>query len=250
MIEGIYNSQKNSLETGSVGSLSNVADNLETQNALPAKNSDSNSYSISFSDEAWELLGSGKAKNEKDEESGKKERDLSGKEELSDEDKRKVEELKKIDKNVHVHEQAHLNAAGGYARGGANYDYVTGPDGKRYANAGHVNLDTGPEKEPEATIRKADIIRRAALAPADPSPSDRQIAADAVKMGQKAQTELARQRQEQSEKPEQVKKPEQPEKPEQAEKPHKSEISEDSAYRISASADGDVSVLSGGSTAA
>jgi len=244
MIEGIYNSQKDSLETGSVGSLPGVADNLNAQNVPPTqKGSDSNSYSLSFSDEAWELLGSGKAKNEKDEKSGQKERDLSGKEELSDEDKRKVDELKKIDRHVHVHEEAHLNAAGGYARGGANYDYVTGPDGKRYANAGHVNLDTSPEREPEATIRKADIIRRAALAPSDPSPSDRQIAADAVKMGQKAQTELARQRQEQSEKPEQA-------KPEPPEKPHKPDISEDSAYRISASADGDVSVLSGGSTAA
>ena len=245
MIEGIYNSQKDSLETGSVGSSLGVADNLSTQNAHPAqKGSDSNGYNLSFSDEAWELLGSSKAKDEKDEENGKKERDLSGKEELSEEDKRKVKELEKIDRHVHVHEEAHLNAAGGYARGGANYDYVTGPDGKRYANAGHVNLDTGPEREPEATIRKADIIRRAALAPADPSPSDRQIAADAVKMGQKAQTELARQRQEQSEKPEQVK------KPEQTEKPHKPDISEDLAYKISASADGDVSVLSGGSTTA
>jgi hypothetical protein len=239
MIEGIYNSPKSSPETGGVSSLSGVAEGLDTKNAQPAqKSSDSDSYSLSLSDEAWEILGSDKVKNEKGEEEGKKERDLSGKEELSDEDKRKVKELEKIDRNVHVHEEAHLNAAGGYARGGANYSYVTGPDGKRYANAGSVNLDTSPEKEPEATIRKADFIRRAALAPADPSPSDRQIAADAVKMEQKAQTELAKQRQEQ------------PEKLEQAEKPHESEISKNSAYSVSASADGDVSVMHDGSTAA
>ncbi|GBU25953.1 hypothetical protein R83H12_02622 [Fibrobacteria bacterium R8-3-H12] len=102
----------------------------------------------------------------------------------------KVEELK-IDKKVHVHEQAHLSAAGGYARGGANYDYVTGPDGNRYANSGHVNLDTGREKTPEATIIKANIIQKAALAPADPSPSDRQIAANAAKMAADAQKEIA-----------------------------------------------------------
>jgi hypothetical protein len=106
-----------------------------------------------------------------------------------------VEELNKVDKNVHVHEQAHLSAAGGYARGGANYEYTTGPDGKRYAVAGHVNLDTGPERTPEATIRKAEVIRRAALAPADPSSADRQIAADAAKMAQEAQREIAGQQQ-------------------------------------------------------
>ncbi len=238
MIEGIYNSQKDPSETGGVGFLSGTAGNLEAQNALPSqKGGNSNGYNLSFSDRAWEVLGLDKAKNEKGEENGKdekKERDLSGREELSDDDKRKVEELKKIDRKVHVHEEAHLNAAGGYARGCANYNYVTGPDGKRYANAGSVNLDTSPEKEPEATIRKAGVIRRAALAPADPSPSDRQIAADAVKMEQSAQMELARQMREQSQN-------------------QGSKIVEEAAgstYSISASADGDVATLSGGSTAA
>jgi len=209
MIEGIQNSQKSTLEPGSVSSLMGVTENLNAQNTpLPAqKDSDSKGYDLSFSELAWEVLGSGKTKDEKTErnERGEKvesdekaDRDLSGREKLSDEDQRKVEELKKIDQKVKTHEQAHLNAAGGYARGGANYNYVTGPDGKRYANAGHVNLDTGPEKDPEATIRKAGVIRRAALAPADPSPSDRQIAADAVKMEQKAQMELAQQRREQA----------------------------------------------------
>jgi len=129
--------------------------------------SENSAYNLSFSEEGWNAL-----------------------DKLSEEDQRKIEELEKIDKKVHVHEQAHLSAAGGYARGGANYDYVTGPDGKRYASAGHVNIDTSPEKTPEATIRKADIVRKAALAPADPSPSDRQIAADAEKMKAEAQKEL------------------------------------------------------------
>jgi len=134
-------------------------------------------YKLSLSDESW--------------------KSLDKKEELSEEDRRKVEELKRIDKKVHTHEQAHLSAAGGYARGGANYDYVTGPDGNRYANSGHVNLDTGKEKTPEATITKANIIQKAALAPADPSPADKQIAANAAKMAADAQQEIA-----QREKPE------------------------------------------------
>ena len=131
-------------------------------------------YKLSLSDENWKALGS-------------KNRD----EQLSEEDLRKVEELKKIDKRVHTHEQAHLSAAGGYARGGASYDYVTGPDGNKYANAGHVNLDTSREKTPEATIIKANIIQKAALAPADPSPADKQIAANAAKMAADAHQELA-----------------------------------------------------------
>jgi len=128
-------------------------------------------YKLSLSDENWKTLGK--------------------KQELSEEDQRKVEELKKIDKRVHTHEQAHLSAAGGYARGGASYDYVTGPDGNKYANAGHVNLDTSREKTPEATIIKANIIQKAALAPADPSPADKQIAANAAKMAADAHQELA-----------------------------------------------------------
>jgi len=140
-------------------------------------------YELSLSDEGWKALDKG-------EKNDKKERDISGREKLSEEDQRKVDELEKIDENVRTHEQAHLNAAGGYARGGASYDYVTGPDGKRYAKSGHVKIDTSPEKTPEATIRKADIVRKAALAPADPSPSDRQIAADAAEMKSKAQKEL------------------------------------------------------------
>jgi len=128
-------------------------------------------YKLSLSDEAWKSFGK--------------------KEDLSEEDERKVEELKKIDRKVHAHEQAHLSAAGGYARGGANYDYVTGPDGNRYANSGHVNIDTSKEKTPEATLRKANIVQKAALAPADPSPADKEIAANAAKMATEAQEEIA-----------------------------------------------------------
>jgi len=160
-------------------------DSSDSQNSSKAQEN-ADGYELSLSDEGWKALD----KDDKGYENEKKERDISGREKLSEEDQRKVDELEKIDKNVHVHEQAHLNAAGGYAKGGASYDYVTGPDGKRYANSGHVNIDTSPERTPEATIRKADIVRKAALAPADPSPSDRQIAADAAKMKLDAQKDL------------------------------------------------------------
>jgi hypothetical protein len=132
-----------------------------------------------------EVMGSQPA--EKDSSDNK---NSSTQKELTPDDQRKVEELKKIDQEVRTHEQAHLSAAGGYARGGAHYDYAAGPDGNRYAVAGHVNLDTGREASPEATIQKAQIVRKAALAPANPSSSDRQIAASMTQMATEARQEM------------------------------------------------------------
>jgi len=47
---------------------------------------------------------------------------------------------------------------------------------------------------PEATIRKAQVIYRAALAPAEPSPQDRSVASEAKQMEVEARRELAEQR--------------------------------------------------------
>jgi hypothetical protein len=168
MVDGILKNEN--LATVERGRRAALPEKCKLPNATKEE---SEAYKISLSDEAWKILGN------------------KDSDELSEEDQRKIEELKKIDKKVHTHEQAHLSAAGGYARGGASYDYVTGPDGNRYANAGHVNLDVSKEKTPEATIKKANVIQKAALAPADPSPSDRQIATDAAKMATEAQKELA-----------------------------------------------------------
>ncbi len=100
-------------------------------------------------------------------------------------------ELKAIDQRVHAHEMAHLAAAGGLARGGASYSFRTGPDGKRYAVAGEVNIDTRPIKDnPTATLAKARQIQRAALAPADPSAQDRAVAELASAMAAQAQQEI------------------------------------------------------------
>jgi hypothetical protein len=113
---------------------------------------------------------------------------------LSEEDQRKVQELKKIDANVKAHEAAHMSAGGGLVRGGASYDYQSGPDGQRYAVAGEVSIDTSPVKgDPQATLAKAQRIRQAALAPADPSSQDRSVAAQAGQMAAEASMELAKQ---------------------------------------------------------
>ncbi|WP_049824332.1 putative metalloprotease CJM1_0395 family protein [Desulfurivibrio alkaliphilus] len=110
--------------------------------------------------------------------------------ELSREEKLEVARLQQLDSQVKAHEMAHLAVAGPYARGGASFTYTTGPDGKKYAVGGEVSIDTSREPSPEATIRKMRIIRAAALAPADPSPQDRKVAAQADAAMTEARREL------------------------------------------------------------
>ncbi|MEM9366261.1 MAG: putative metalloprotease CJM1_0395 family protein [Planctomycetota bacterium] len=115
-------------------------------------------------------------------------------EELSPEQQEQVEKLAARDREVRAHEQAHLAAAGPYALGGPTYDFQKGPDGKNYAVGGEVQIDTSPvDGDPEATIRKAQVVRAAALAPAEPSAQDRRVAANASKMEQQAVAQLREQ---------------------------------------------------------
>ena len=107
-----------------------------------------------------------------------------------------VDELKARDREVRAHEQAHVAAAGSYARGGPAYTYQRGPDGQNYAVGGEVSIDTSAiEGDPEATIRKAQVVRAAALAPADPSAQDRAVAAAATQMEAQARQDLQEQQQ-------------------------------------------------------
>ena len=156
---------------------------------------------------------------------------------LTPEEQAVVAKLRQTDRQVRAHEQAHLAAAGGLARG-VSFTYVTGPDGQRYAVGGEVRhcavleriaprdtslscptnttgmfagplgrstftppkssfIDTSPVGgDPEATIRKAQQVRAAANAPANPSSQDRQVAAQAGQMEQAARVELAQQERE------------------------------------------------------
>ncbi|RCK73176.1 MAG: SrpA-related protein [Anaerolineae bacterium] len=117
-----------------------------------------------------------------------------GQKELSEQDKRAIARLKENDRKVRAHEEAHIRAGGNLIRSRAQYSYEMGPDKKLYAVSGEVSIDTSPvEGDPEATIRKAARIKAAALAPADPSPQDRAVAAEADVMAMRARLELARQ---------------------------------------------------------
>ncbi len=108
---------------------------------------------------------------------------------LDEKEKQQVQKLKERDREVRAHEQAHKTAAGGLA-GAITYQYQTGPDGKQYVTDGEVEIDTAPVKgDPEATIRKAKQIQKAATAPVEPSAQDRQVAAQAFALEQQAQAE-------------------------------------------------------------
>ncbi|MCH8129990.1 MAG: hypothetical protein IIC70_08840, partial [Acidobacteria bacterium] len=63
-------------------------------------------------------------------------------------------------------------AAGSNASGGPTFEFTTGPDGKRYAVGGEVQIDTSAvDGDPQATIQKMQQVRRAALAPASRYPT-------------------------------------------------------------------------------
>jgi len=115
--------------------------------------------------------------------------------EFKAEEKHKLEELSARDREVRAHEAAHKAAAGNLARGGAQFEFETGPDGRRYAVGGEVSIDTSKVSgDPQATISRAQTIRRAANAPAQPSGQDRAVAAQATRMEAEARQELTEQK--------------------------------------------------------
>jgi len=119
----------------------------------------------------------------------------SGRQDLTEDERKEVDELKQRDQEVRRHEQAHVAAAGRYANGGPQFEFTTGPDGRQYATGGHVSIDVSPANTPEATIQKAQVIRRAALAPAEPSGQDRAVANAASNLERDARRQIQEARQ-------------------------------------------------------
>ena len=115
--------------------------------------------------------------------------------ELSRQELQELLQLKKRDQEVRQHEMAHIAAGGPYVRGGARFEYVIGPDGRRYAVGGEVSIDTSPEKDPRATLQKMRVVQQAALAPANPSAQDRRVAAQAAARAMQAMMEILKEEQ-------------------------------------------------------
>lgn len=139
----------------------------------------------------------GQAEAENSEKTGKA--GQSSANQLTEDQQTEVTDLAQRDRQVRAHEQAHVAAGGNLVRGGASFSYTTGPDGKRYATGGEVQIDSSPvDGDPRATMLKAQRIRAAAMAPADPSAQDIKVAAQATRMASEAAHELAQQTQEKS----------------------------------------------------
>jgi hypothetical protein len=110
---------------------------------------------------------------------------------LSKEEQKEVKDLERIDRQVRSRELTHRAVAGNYAKGSVYFDYVTGPDGKKYAEEGHINIDSRPvPNNPEATIRKAQAIRSVGLTPTSTSPQNRTDFAEISKIEREARMEL------------------------------------------------------------
>lgn len=171
MIENIYNTGNLSYQIGSPGSCTPgtpQADSPPQQGAQPTDR-------VTLSEDAIKAQGTSNSE-----------------EYLKPEDKQQVNQLKKRDAEVKAHEQAHMAAGGGLVQGGASYQYQRGPDGKMYAVGGEVKIDTSPERTPQGTIRKMQQVKRAALAPAQPSGTDRAVAARAAQVEAQARAELSK----------------------------------------------------------
>lgn len=110
-----------------------------------------------------------------------------------------VRALARRDREVKSHEATHTALAGRYA-GAARYEFKKGPDGVLYAVTGSVSIDTSPiPGDSAATLRKAQVIKRAAMGPSDPSSADRAIASAASVMAANASADLTREMQRQLE---------------------------------------------------
>ena len=119
----------------------------------------------------------------------------AGKENAEDQQQQQAEqkqltELKQRDAEVRAHEQAHASLGGQYASS-PQYEFERGPDGRQYAVGGEVSIDISEASTPEETIRKAQQVKAAALAPAEPSPQDLRVATEATQMALEARNEIA-----------------------------------------------------------
>jgi hypothetical protein len=125
-----------------------------------------------------------------EEQESQPERNAQSSSRFSESEQQEISELTQRDAEVVAHEMAH-SATGGQYSGAPSYSYETGPDGSKYAVSGEVSIDTSAvPNDPQATLRKAQQIKAAALAPAEPSSQDRRVAMKADEMAQQARQQI------------------------------------------------------------
>lgn len=148
-----------------------------------------------ISDKAKELFEKDKSDDSKETQDSKQSNDKPLPDEnLSSEQQQEITELKVRDAEVRAHEQAHIAAAAGLMTSAPNYDYQTGPDGKKYAVGGEVSISFTKGSSPEEDIQNAEKLKAAALAPVEPSGQDLSVARNADAIIQEARQELTEQK--------------------------------------------------------
>jgi len=105
-------------------------------------------------------------------------------------EQRVIEQLKARDREVRQHEASHSTNPELVKIGAASFDYTIGPDGKAYATGGKVTLSTGGAGTPEEALRKAEALKKAAMAPGEPSSKDFQAMNAAVAMEMEARNRI------------------------------------------------------------
>lgn len=101
-----------------------------------------------------------------------------------------VAQLSRTQNEVLAHEQAHMAAGGSFA-GAASYSYTVGPDGKRYITGGEVPISMPSSDDKERMLKQLEQVKKAALAPAEPSSQDLSVAAQAGAEAMKLKGEIA-----------------------------------------------------------
>jgi hypothetical protein len=110
-------------------------------------------------------------------------------------ERQQIQQLQARDREVKAHEQAHASVGGSYAAA-PSYSYEQGPDGKRYAVGGEVQIDIAPvANDAKATLAKMQQVQAAALAPNQPSSADLAIAAKAAQQASHARAEIIQENQ-------------------------------------------------------
>ncbi|MGX5915348.1 putative metalloprotease CJM1_0395 family protein [Aliidiomarina sp. Khilg15.8] len=159
-----------------------------------SNSSNQNSYANQLADARQEagfprvMERNGERGNEEQKDQGRNEAESEDGEDAATEGE--LRELKQRDREVRQHEQAHA-AIGGSLASAPSYEFQRGPDGRQYAVGGQVNIDITPiPGDPQATLQKMQVVRRAAMAPAQPSAADRQVAQEASNRAREARSEI------------------------------------------------------------
>lgn len=170
-------------------SISANSDRLKTESHVQdTKKENSLSTRVTISEEALKKLGMEKKSLSSENTTS------SEVAQVSPEERQQVAELSSRDQEVRSHEMAHMMVGGNLVRKSASYQYQTGPDGQRYVVGGEVSIDSSAVNgDPLATIRKMQQVKRAALAPANPSSQDLAVAASAAETEADARQQLLQQ---------------------------------------------------------